>query len=96
MRTPSGKEAAALLRLDDVGSAETNREQWWNMLPLQERERAVSIAGIPRERAAWPLSTFSDAERERVRLAISRHVGQMEVIAQCMAAHNTNRAGYLH
>jgi hypothetical protein len=96
MKTPTRREAAALARLDDVGAAEMNREQWWHMLPIRERQRALSVAGIQPDRAALPLSTFTDAERERVRLALSGHIAQMQLVAQCMAAHNTNRAGYLH
>lgn len=96
MKTPTRKEAAALARVEDVGAAEMNREQWWHMLPLVERERAVGVAGMPRERAHLPLATFNDQDRERVRLALAAHIAQMGVIVQCMAAQNTNRAGYLH
>jgi hypothetical protein len=96
MKTPTRKEAAALANLDAVGAAEMNREQWWHMLPLHDRERAVGVAGMPRERALLPLATFNDADRERVRLALAAHIGQMEMIARCMAAHNTNRQGWLH
>ena len=96
MKTPNRKEAAALARLDDIGGAEMNREQWWHMLPAVERERAVGVAGMPRERAYLPLATFNDQDRERVRLALAAHIAQMGLIVQCMAAHNTNRAGYLH
>ena len=96
MKNPTRKEAAALARLDDAGSAEMNREQWWHMLPLRDRQRAVSVAGMPIERASLPLATFNDADRERVRIALARHVTEMEMIAQCMAASNTNVQGYLH
>ncbi|WP_322400359.1 hypothetical protein [Massilia luteola] len=96
MKTLTPKEAAALARLDDVGAAEINREEWWHLLPLRERERAVGVAGMPRERAGLPLATFNDQDRERVRLALAAHIAQMRLIVQCMAAHNTNRAGYLH
>ena len=96
MKTPTRKEAVALARLDEAGAAEMNREDWWHMVPIVQRERAVGVAGMPRERAHMPLSSFNDQDRERVRLAIAAHIGQMEFIACCMAAHNTNRAGYLH
>lgn len=96
MKTPTRKEAAALARLDEVGAAEMNREQWWHMLPLRERERALSVAGIQPARASLPLATFSDIERERVRLSLSGHIAQMGLIVQCMAAQNTNVQGYLH
>lgn len=92
MKAPSRREAAALA----AGAAELNREQWWHMLPLRERQRALGVAGIQPDRAAMPLATFTDAERERVRLAVSGHVAQMEMIVRCMAAHNTNVQGYLH
>lgn len=77
-------------------SAETSREDWWHMLPLRERERAIGVAGMARERASMPLATFSDVERERVRLAIQCHLTQMEMVMRCMAASNTNLQGYLH
>jgi hypothetical protein len=96
MKSLTSKEAAALARLDDVGAAEMNREQWWHMLPARERERAVGVAGMPKERAYLPLATFNDQDRERVRLAIATHIAQMQLIAQCMAAHNTTVQGYLH
>lgn len=96
MKTPTRKEAAALARLDDVGAAEMNREQWWHMLPAVERERAVGVAGMSRERAYMPLASFSDADRARIRAAIFSHVTNMELIARCMAASNTNVQGYLH
>jgi hypothetical protein len=96
MKTPTRKEAAALARQDAAGAAETNRDQWWNLLPMQERVRAMALAGMPKERASLPLSTFNDADRERVRLALSGHIAQMELIIRCMAAHNTNAQGYLH
>jgi len=96
MKTPTRKEAAALAAQDAAGAAEMNREQWWHMLPLRDRQRAVSVAGMPIERASLPLATFNDAERELVRAAVSCHVTKMEVIAKCMAASNTNAQGYLH
>jgi DNA-binding CsgD family transcriptional regulator len=92
MKAPTRREAAALA----AGAAEMNREQWWHMLPLRERQRALSVAGVQPERAAQPLATFTDTERERVRLALSGHIAQMQLVAQCMAAHNTNVQGYLH
>jgi hypothetical protein len=96
MKNPTRKEAAALARQDEVGAAEMNREQWWHMLPLRERQRAVAVAGMPVERAALPLATFNDADRERVRLALAMHVTQMELIVQCLAPSNTNAQGWLH
>jgi len=96
MRTPSRKEAAALARQDDAGAAEMNREQWWHMLPIKDRQRALSIAGLDPARVVQPLATFSDADRERVRAAIFSHVTNMELIARCMCASNTNVHGWLH
>lgn len=79
-----------------AGAAEMNREQWWHMLPLRERQRALAVAGLPIERASMPLATFSDGDRERIRVAIGGHLAQMQLVAQCMAASNTNAQGYLH
>jgi hypothetical protein len=92
MKNPTRPEAAAMA----AGAAEMNREHWWHLLPLRERQRALGVAGIPPERASMPLATFSDVERERVRLAVSGHIAQMGLIVQCMAAHNTNVQGFLH
>ena len=92
MKTPTRREATALA----AGAAELNREQWWHILPMRERQRALSVAGIQADRAAMPLATFTDAERERVRLALSGHIAQMQLVAQCMAAHNTTVEGWLH
>lgn len=96
MKAPTRREAAALARQDGAGAAEMNREQWWHMLPVQERRRALGLARIDPERAVQPLSTFSDAERERVRAAIHAHVTNMELLARCMCASNTNVNGWLH
>ena len=92
MKAPTRREAAALA----AGAAEMNREEWWHLLPLRDRERAVGVAGMPRERAAMPLATFNEQDRERMRLALAAHVAQMQIIAQCMAAANTNVQGWLH
>jgi hypothetical protein len=92
MKTPTRREAAALA----AGAAEMNREEWWHVLPLRERQRALSVAGIQPDRACQPLATFTDAERERVRLALSGHIAQMQLVAQCMAAHNTSVEGWMH
>lgn len=96
MKTPTLKERAALAQADTIGQAEANRADWWELLPLQHRQRAVGVAGMPKERAALPIATFNDADRERVRLAIAVHVGQMELIAACMAGRNTTARGWLH
>jgi len=96
MKPLTRREAAALANLDDIGQAETNREQWWHMLPLQERERAMGVAGLTREHAHWPMAKFSEAERERVRLAIAAHVSSMEIIARCMAPAWSTATGWMH
>lgn len=96
MRAPSRKEAAALVDLDNVGQAETNREHWWHMMSLQDRERAMGVAGLTREHAHWPLAKFSEAERERVRLAIATHISRMELVARCMAPAWSTVNGWLH
>lgn len=96
MRAPSRKEQRALVNLENVGQAEVNREHWWHMLSIIDRERAMGVAGLTRAHARLPLAAFSDAERERVRLAVAIHVSRMEVVARCMAAHNTTVYGLLH
>ena len=96
MRAPTRKEVVALASLDDIGQAETNREQWWHMLSLQDRERAMGVAGLTREHAHWPMAKFSEAEREQVRLAIAAHVSRMELVARCMAPAWSTATGWLH
>jgi hypothetical protein len=96
MKAPTRREAAALARQGDAGAAEMNREQWWHMLPIRERQRALSVAGINPARAGLPLATFSDDERALVRAAIQNHVTMMELIGRCMCASNTNVHGFLH
>ena len=96
MKPASLKERAALVRAETVGQAETTREQVWHSNGLRERIRAVAVAGLPQERASDPIASFTDAERAHIRAAIGVHMSRMEVAAQCFAASNTNRAGYLH
>lgn len=96
MKTPTRKEAAALAQTDPIGAAELNREQWWHMLPLRERKRALTVAGLDPKRAVQPMATFNDDERALVRATIQTHVTHMQLIAQCMCAHNTNVHGFLH
>ena len=96
MKPLTRREAGALANLDEVGQAETNREQWWHMLPLNERERAMGLAGLTREHAHWPIAKFSEAERERVRFAVARHVMQMQAIEKCMAPTWATFGNWLH
>lgn len=96
MKTPSLKERAALAHADTIGAAETNREEWWHRIALRDRQRAVGVAGLPKERASDPIASFSDAERAHMRAALGVHVMQMELIAKCFNASNTNTFGYLH
>ena len=96
MKPLTRREAGVLANLDEVGQAETNREQWWHMLPLNERERAMGLAGLTREHAHWPIAKFSEADRERVRMAVARHVMSMELIARCMAPAWSTTTGWIH
>lgn len=96
MKRASRREIAMLANLDNAGQAETHRESWWHMMSITDRERAVGVAGLTREKAHMPLAAFSNVERERIRLALQAHIARMESIVQCMAAHNTNVHGLLH
>lgn len=87
---------AALTCTDVIASAETTRWHLWECVSLTDRQRAVGVAGLSKDRASAPLASFSDAERAAVRAALSAHMGRMEFIAQIMAASNTARNGYLH
>lgn len=66
------------------------------MLPLVERQRAVSVAGLDKARAIMPVASFSDAERARIRFALEAHMMNMGLILRCMAPSNTNEHGFLH
>lgn len=90
------REAVEKADREQAGSAENRREQWWHLMPIQERQRAVSLAGLDKNRAILPLATFTDAERTQVRLAIEAHVHRMGLIAQALHARNTPIHGYLH
>lgn len=90
------KEAAALARVNAAADGEEFRENVWHAMPIHERQRAVALARLPSERAAMPLASFNDHERERIRAAVSNHVAQMEMVMRLMVGVNTNRAGYLH
>lgn len=96
MRPLTRHEATVLADLDDIGQAETMREHVWHMLPLQERERAMGVAGLTREQAHWPMAQFSEGDRERVRLAVTRHVMNMDLIVQCMAPNWSTPKTWLH
>lgn len=96
MKTPTRKERVALTRAEIIGTAETARWHMWECISLVDRQRAVGVAGLPKERAIGPLASFTDDERARVRAALAAHVARMEFIAQCMAASNTTPQGYLH
>jgi len=80
----------------DGDDAELHREEWWARIALQDRQRALSVAGIQPARAIQPLAAFTDRERQTIWLALAAHVSRMEIIQQCMRAHNTTREGYLH
>ena len=85
MKNPSPREAITLAAIDRAARVERNRAGMWEMLDLRDRQRAVGVAGLARERASEPLEAFTDAERHMIRIAIARHLGQMELIATCMA-----------
>lgn len=96
MKTPTLKELAAMARVCTIVAAEKNRSDWWQLIDLLDRQRAVCVAGLPKGRAADPIASFSDSERARIKIAISMHVSRMELIARCFEASNTNVDGYLH
>lgn len=96
MKRISDREALQMANLEQAGSAENRREQWWHLMPVVERQRAMSLAGFDKARAILPLTTFTDAERTSLRLAIEAHVHRMGLIAQALQPRNTNIHGYLH
>lgn len=96
MKRLSARQAVEMANLDQAGSAENRREQWWHLMPVLDRQRAMSLAGLDKDRAILPLATFTDAERTQLRLAIEAHVHRMGLIAQALHARNTNVHGYLH
>ncbi|MBV6324374.1 hypothetical protein [Duganella violaceipulchra] len=96
MKTPTRNERDALAQMDKIGNAEDNRANWWEAIPLRDRQRAVGVAGLGKECADLALSDFNDTDREHIRLAIGQHIATMELIQRCMAGRSTNVQGYLH
>ncbi|MGZ8301225.1 MAG: hypothetical protein ACXW2U_00825 [Telluria sp.] len=85
MKTPTASELLTLAAIDRMARVERSRSDWWELLPLRDRQRAMGVAGMTKEQAAQPLASFTDAERRQIALAISQHCGQMELVAQCMS-----------
>lgn len=96
MKNPTRKEAAVLSRAEAVANGEQTRWAAWEAVSLVDRQRAVGVAGLPKERASDPLAAFTDDERARIRVALYNHVARMEFIMQCMNASNTSAQGWLH
>lgn len=96
MKIPTRKERAALTSADKIADAELTRWAVWESISPTDRMRAIGVAGFPRDRAADPIASFSDAERERIRAALVVHIARMEFIAQCMSGSSTTRQGLLH
>lgn len=96
MKRLSSRQAVEMANLEQAGSAENRREQWWHLMPVLDRQRAMSLAGLDQSRAILPLATFTDVERTQLRLAIEAHVHRMGLIAQALQPRNTNIHGYLH
>jgi len=90
------KGAQRLAHAEDIGRCEENRETLWAVIDIRDRERAVGVAGMKRERAAMPLSSFSDAERAQVAVALAVHASRMEAVAVCMQPAGTKVRGWLH
>lgn len=95
MKTPTAKELAAIARVCAVAAAEKKRSDWWQLIDLLDRQRALCVAGLPRARATDTLASFSDSERAGIKLAISVHLSRMELIARCFDPSNTSVDGYL-
>jgi hypothetical protein len=96
MKTPARKERAALAHVAKIADAELTRWTMWEAIAPIDRARALSLAGMPKERAVQPLASFTDDERARIRTAVEIHLSRMAVIVQCLNASNTTRAGFLH
>jgi hypothetical protein len=96
VKTPTPKGWVEPAKVDPVANAEATRWHLWEVVSLVDRQRAVGVAGMAKERASAPIASFSDAERERVRAALCVHIAQMEFIARCMAPAKTTLQGFLH
>lgn len=96
MKTPTRKERAALAHVETIADAELTRWAVWEAISPNDRLRAIGVAGLPRERAGAPATSFTNAEREQIRMALTAHIGRMQVIIECMNGSNTTRQGYLH
>jgi len=96
VKNPTRKEATALSKAEAVALGEQTRWAAWEAVSLVDRQRAIGVAGLPKERATDPIASFTDAERARIRAAIYNHIARMEFIMQCMNPANTNAMGWLH
>ena len=100
MKTPSIKESAALEKAEflaeTITAAEKTRAAIWDATPPTDRMRAVGVAGMQRGDELRPLSSFTAAERENIRIALSVHITRMECIARCMLPEFTNIHGWMH
>lgn len=96
MKTPTRKERAALAHVDTIADAEVTRWAAWEAVSQNDRLRAIGVAGLPRERASDPASSFNDAERAQIRTALTVHITRMQFVIDCMNGSNTTRQGYLH
>ena len=81
----SRAEHMTVAAVDRAARADRARSDLWPLVDLTARQRAMTVAGLPRERAADPLATFTQAERGRICAAISAHCAQLEFIGQCMS-----------
>jgi hypothetical protein len=96
MKTPTSKELAAVAHVCTIAAAEQNRADWWQVIDIRDRQHALDVARLSKDRATDPIAAFSDDERARIRMAISVHVSRMTFVAKCFEASNTNVNGYLH
>ena len=100
MKTPTRNESAAMAqatsKAEEISEAETNRADWWTVIPLSDRLRAMGVAGLTKERASAPFASFTNGERELIRVSLSIHISRMETIMRCMNDSNTNAFGWLH
>lgn len=78
-------EPAAVADLVAREARENSRAMMWLMLPLVTRQIALAMCGLPGERAAGGLETFSLRERMMIRESIQRLMTDLMLAEQCMA-----------
>lgn len=85
---------AAVAALVAAERVEESRITLWLLVPLPVRALVLTVADLPRARAADDLTTFTARERARISAEAQRLMSHMSVAEQCM--RDTAKTTVLH